>query len=339
MNIKNVTNITKDNKLEALLGHMNAHLDMFTSLSGLVGITLNGGLSRGYGDHLSEIDLTIYLDSPAFAAFSSGRLELKEGICVIDKQLYDIKVVDFDSEKQRTFSPIVELWDLSYARILYDPNNLIAPMIEDKLKTKITFDHMGGPMFDAWWHFRLAGDIWIHREDAVQGHMMLNEAAKSLLKTLYIANLAYVPHEKWLAHMIQDLDWLPYEHGELKKLLFSTGDLSLQSVIQRQADINDIWDRVNNYALEATDDKTGIDMTMGFFFNRTLKVLEKDSYTLEEFEEIAPLRSIHSDPLAEFVKVVEDRVVVDRSKFMSLDKDSMYSWHYQVAKAVQGQTA
>jgi len=35
-------------------------LPRFKEFPGVVGITLNGGLSRGYADHLSEIDVTFY---------------------------------------------------------------------------------------------------------------------------------------------------------------------------------------------------------------------------------------------------------------------------------------
>lgn len=66
-----------------------------------------------------------------------------------------------------------------------------------------------GPLFQCWWYFRLAGDIWIHRGDTVQGHAMLNKAATQLIEALFSANCEHVPHEKWLIHFSRSLAWTP----------------------------------------------------------------------------------------------------------------------------------
>ncbi|GEM_PF-918194 len=59
-------NINRNNISEKLLKHLDGVLPGLKSLPGVVGITLNGGISRGYADHLSEIDVTIYLDPDTY---------------------------------------------------------------------------------------------------------------------------------------------------------------------------------------------------------------------------------------------------------------------------------
>ncbi len=76
-------------------------LPEFEALPGVVGLTLNGGLSRGYADHLSEIDITIYLTSEAFKDWQSNKPPIAVGITRLAGQLYDIKYVDFAADSAR----------------------------------------------------------------------------------------------------------------------------------------------------------------------------------------------------------------------------------------------
>lgn len=55
--------IESENKISTLRRHLEKMLPEFEALPGVIGLILNGGLLRGYADHLSEIDVTIYLTS------------------------------------------------------------------------------------------------------------------------------------------------------------------------------------------------------------------------------------------------------------------------------------
>jgi len=81
-------------------------LRRFVALPGLVSITLNGGMSRGYANHLSEIDLTfyLYLTPDAFQAWQRGKMPVTMGITMLDGQLHDIKYLDFLDEQLATGS-------------------------------------------------------------------------------------------------------------------------------------------------------------------------------------------------------------------------------------------
>lgn len=165
--------LQRENRFEELSAKLHRTLDRFLAFGEVVGILLCGGLARGYGDHLSEIDLTVFLTPGQYAAYKGGKTPVPLGIAVIDGQLYDIKLVDYEEALAREYS-LVELWDLSYARILYDPEEKLSKLLKTKLSRPVDPALAGGLLFEAWWHYRLAGDIWIYRGDAAQGHYVLN---------------------------------------------------------------------------------------------------------------------------------------------------------------------
>ncbi|WDV44090.1 hypothetical protein PV797_11185 [Clostridiaceae bacterium M8S5] len=330
---KKLVHINKENMLDYYMNHLNDNINYFKNIDGVAGLTLNGGLSRGYGDHLSEIDVTIYLDDDSYKNFKDGLLNVKEGICKIDTVLYDIKILNLRSENERSMNPITELWDLSYAKILFDPYGEIKKFVNEKLKHKDVIKHIEGIMFGAWWHFKLAGDIWIYREDQYQGHMMLNECVKSILQSLYLANDEYVPHEKWLSHLVRNLEWLPCDVDELLTGLYSTGDLSMDSLIQRQSFMNDIWDRINEYVIDKYYDGCPVDITKRTWFEKFSMLLTEDAMRLEDYKK--EYGFIYSDPFTEIITIKEDMVYINKDKVMELDEDSMYEWQFDIVKAVQ----
>ena len=215
--------INTTNHNTTLRHHLDTTLPRFIALPGVVGLTLNGGLSRGYADHLSEVDLTVYLTPEAFTSWHQGKSPVAVGITMLDGQLYDIKYVNYDHEQGRQWD-VVTLWDASYAEILYDPHHLLQALFAEKLKDAPEPGQAEGLMMGCWWHYELAGEIWIHRGDAVQGHAMLNEAVILLVRALFIANREYIPHEKWLLHMSRSLAWTPAEWGARLSTAMSTGD-------------------------------------------------------------------------------------------------------------------
>jgi len=109
-------NLNSENTIQKMLDALAKSLKTFTALDGIVGIILNGGLSRGYGDYLSEIDLVIFLHEKQFEEYNKGQYPFALGITVIDGFLYDIKCVSYEQELERNYDS-VSLWDLSYVRV------------------------------------------------------------------------------------------------------------------------------------------------------------------------------------------------------------------------------
>ncbi|MBX3001132.1 MAG: hypothetical protein KF893_21595, partial [Caldilineaceae bacterium] len=146
--------IKAENQIETLRVHLAEHLPRFVDHDGVVGVTLNGGLSRGYADHLSEVDISLYLTSAAYNAWRHQGSPLTEGVSVVDGQLYDVKFADIAAEERRDWEAVA-LWDASYAQILYDPEGRIERMLAEKLAAPPDPVAAGGLMMACWWYFEL----------------------------------------------------------------------------------------------------------------------------------------------------------------------------------------
>ena len=251
--------IKSKNTVSDLLDHLQKLLPTIEEYEGLLGVTLNGGLSRGYADHLSEIDITLFLESNIYKKRTSKNqsalpqakrpYDTVYNIYELDGFLYDIKYVDLAEEQQREWEQVT-LWDASYAEILYDPKNMIRQLYESKLGTIPDIKIAKNNLFACWWYSHLAGNIWIHRGDIPQGHLMLTEAVKSVLQVLFIVNNEYIPHEKWIVHMSRSLHWLPKNWDKRISQAMTAINENSDYLKRRQTVITDIYLEVEQYFKE-----------------------------------------------------------------------------------------
>lgn len=325
-------NIDGENIIEELLNELNKNMDRFLAFKDIAGIMLDGGLSRGYADFLSEIDIVIFLPQEQFIEYKKAKTPLPIGIAKINGYLYDIKIENFDDVLNRNYD-MTALWDLSYAKIIYDPENKLSEFISNKLSQQIDISHAEGLMFDAWWNYRLAGDIWINRNDIIQGHFVLNNALKPLISALFIANEEYIPHDKWLVHMSKSLEWKPDKWDEALIKIFSTGDFDLQSLITRQYAISELWSAIDKKLKEKIDLKVSF---MQKYFYETFKFLvEKEKISIEEWEKTSSIDMLNTQPFYDVTYIKDGTIFVDIDKLISLKPEDMYSWFYEVADAVR----
>jgi hypothetical protein len=70
------------------------------------------GVKKWGKDLFSEIDVTIYLRPETFRAWQS-KTPLPVGITMPGGALYDVKFVDFETEKASDWDSVA-LWDISY---------------------------------------------------------------------------------------------------------------------------------------------------------------------------------------------------------------------------------
>lgn len=322
-------NLKSENKINDFMLALQNNIKKFEDLEGVVGITLNGGMSRGYADYLSEIDIVIYLDRKNYELWNNGKSPISLGITKIGKYLYDIKILNLDEEKQRLWDNVA-LWDLSYARILYDPKGEIKQLISDKLVNKPEPLQAEGLLFSCWWYFKLTGDIWIHRGDAVQGHYMMNNAVTKLLEALFIANGEYIPHEKWIIHFSRTLHWTPIEWDRKIFEAMSTGNLSLESLIKRQEVIEKLWEEIDSYIIKKECPCFKLKIMQKTFYD-LLKLLIRNEYvTIEEWGKNASISLLSAEPFFSCVTVIDEKIILDKEKALSIKPEALYYWHYEV---------
>ena len=292
------------------------------------------GVARGYADHLSELDLTVFLESDVCAEWVSGRAPIASGITVIDGKLYDVRFADLEADREASWSQDA-LWDASYARILADREGRVADLLEKKLESQRSPADAERELFACWWHFRLAGDIWIYRGDALQGHQMMSEAVNDLVRALFLANAELVPHEKWLVHMSRSLAWMPPRWEDRLASALSTGDLSVGSVQRRQEEIELLWSEIDEYAVRRSADLP-VRLMQRTFYELLAMLAERGEVPLSEWTIRAAPSLLAAEPFHTLARVVDDRVVLDREALLTIGPDSMYSWHYEVVEAVRG---
>jgi len=321
------------NQLSSFRGHLDALLPRFITFQGVVGITLNGGLSRGYADHLSEIDVTFFLTPEAFQAWQSGKAPIAVGITMLKEQMYDIKPVNYEAELTRTWDD-VSLWDASYAEILYDPNNLLHELYSTKLGNIPDPSSAEGLMMSCWWYFELAGEIWIHRGDALQGHHILNQAVSVLVQALFVANREYIPHEKWLLHLSRSLEWRPAEWERRLREAMSTGALMVETLRERQAVIRGLWEEIDHHIIEKYYPHLPVHVMQKTVFDQLKLLFDKGSMTVAEWKARTGRDVPNGDPFYQVIRLENGLIILDREALLGIGAEDMYAWHRAVLQAV-----
>ena len=253
---------------------------------------------------------------------------------MIDGYLYDIKSVNYQEELKRELG-FVEQWDLSYAKILYDPEGKMADYISKKISPPVDISRASGLLWSAYWSYKLAGDIWIHRQDILQGHYVFNSAIKPLISALFIANKEYIPHDKWLVHMSRSLLWKPDDWDTLLLGAMNTGDFSLQSLIDRQQCMEKLWNEINRKLCVMSDFYNQLDFVQKSNYESLIKLITKEEYTIDEWLSVESLESLNYEPFHSLFQRVGDRVIFNKSRLLSLKPDDMYMWMYQIANEVR----
>jgi hypothetical protein len=318
------------NTITELMTALEKTLGRFTVLEGVIGIILDGGLSRGYGDHLSEIDIIIYLKEKYFLKYKNGNCPFALGITMIDGYLYDIKIENFEQICKTEFDSI-GLWDLSYASVLYDPEGCMAEFIKQKLSKKVEISNASGYLWSSYWSYRLAGDAWIHRQDILQGHFTFNNAIKPLIEALFTLNNEYIPHEKWLVHMSKTLLWKPENWTEKLMKAMNTGDYSVQSLVDRQNYIDILWNDINKKLCEMSDFNHNLDFVQKGSYESIKQLMKKNEYSIDEWKSISSLDSLNYEPIHSIFKRKEDRIIFEEDALLSLKPEDMYIWMYKIA--------
>ncbi|MDO5291986.1 MAG: hypothetical protein Q4F05_04465 [bacterium] len=325
------------NRSMELKKELNNHLQLFLQFKDIAGIMLNGGISRGFADSLSEIDVVIFLHKEQFYTYKNEITPTALGITKIDHYLYDIKLCCYEEEMERTYEQL-ELWDLSYAQIIYDPNEELKQLFEEKLKTTVEYTSAGGYLFDAWWHYRLAGDIWITRMDTAQGHFILNAAIAPLLSALFIINKVYIPHEKWLIHMSRSLAWRPNDYERQLEQLICIKDSSLQCLIDRQLVFHQLWTELDAKLCELTVCPAGINLMHLSSYQSLYSLYEQGEISRKDWSMHHSIDELNYDPLNKLIKLNGDTISFQYDLLNSLTEDDLYSWFYQIADALRQNT-
>ena len=170
----------------------------------IIGITLNGGVSRGTGDEFSEIDVHFYVKNLKKSKFPPKITGIGNDVG-INGVWFDIYVDEIEKYKNKDMS-MGERWDLANCKILFDKDNQIKKLIQKRIKItkeeKIDLEEDYG--FGSEWCLQLA-EIFIHRKDLKNAHMLILTSLDYYINYYFYLDNQLIPHFKWKYYYFQKL--------------------------------------------------------------------------------------------------------------------------------------
>lgn len=171
----------------------------------VVGITLNGGVSRGTGDEFSEIDIHFFVKNEQKKNLPPKWPGTGNDIG-INGVWFDIYLANYKEYLKKDLG-MAERWDLANSKILFDRGNKIKNLITKKAKWKkgereeLLEGDLGSSKF---WCFSLAR-TFISRGDLINAHMLLNESLNLFVDYYFVSSNEFIPHFKWKYYYFQKL--------------------------------------------------------------------------------------------------------------------------------------
>lgn len=183
----------------------------------IIGITLNGGVSRGTGDSFSEVDIHFYVKDEKKKNLPIKLPKMGNDIG-INGVWFDIYLKNYKDYLKKKLG-MSERWDLANSKILLDRNNKVKELIKKKArwrkreKEDLLEEELG---FGRFWCFLLAR-TFVQREDVVNAHMLLNKSLDLFVDYYFVKSNQFIPHFKWKYYYFQKLKNPP---NKIKKAIF-----------------------------------------------------------------------------------------------------------------------
>ncbi len=250
-----------------------------SSLEGISGIALIGGLTRGFTDKFSDLDVVVFLnedDDHLKTQVHNARLdeEKRSGI-EIDLEMHLVehfKAWNWDEIDKREFSR---------AEIVFDPDGKIKKLFEEKLSVPKDYWIKRVAVFIEYltWYgcppqenVGTISESWIERGDLVSAHYCLNYSVELLLKILFALNKEFLPPPKWIVFDSCELEWLPNDYRKLIKEATCTKSFTTKDFKRRLNAIRKMWSQTVPKIEEET--KMTIDQIRKYSFEHDFRLFQ-----------------------------------------------------------------
>lgn len=255
----------------------------FAIMEGVVGVVLVGGLTFGEGDRYSDVDLIVYLQQQSLRTWYFGEAPLPEGESRYHDLRLDTSYRDFRSEQERTWSP-AEIWKVSRAEILYDPEGLLRELLESK-----TGSERGDIAHDALdqattVRFLLGRTVaaWLYRGEILAAHHVLNHAIDQFVGLLHCINERPMPGADWNVALLGQLEWRPERLEERLTEALTVHELTSAEASRRRHVLHrllqECWNRI-------APDEPFEDRTDAVHQARMLRTMvQRGGMSLEEYQ-------------------------------------------------------
>ncbi|MFX1375895.1 MAG: DUF4037 domain-containing protein [Promethearchaeota archaeon] len=308
---------------------------------GVVGISLCGGLSRGYGDELSEIDLNVYLKDDAYNKWICGMGPIPHSDALWKGNYIDIDFLSYQNELNKNWS-LVKKWDISYNIILFDPENKLLELFIEKdiFSSKEKFEYASECFEKCMYIGDLVIQQWLKRGDPLAANQLISKAISNLIGILFLANDEYPAYDKWALNYSYSLEWLPQNWKEKISSLILTKEISIKEAERRHRIFVSLYK-------DCLDKIVGKDFRDFEFIDIiTLKELQfivnNSPLPLEKFAERYNIKHLSYEPLYKFTDIVKKKdknlIVFNKDLYLKQRKNNfpnILEWSKPLLKRLQ----
>ncbi|MFX0039757.1 MAG: nucleotidyltransferase domain-containing protein [Promethearchaeota archaeon] len=271
--------------------------------AGVIGITLCGGLSRGYADELSEIDLNIYLEDDVYNDWITGMGPLPHSDALWNDNYIDIEFLSFDKEFKEEWD-LIKKWDASYNVILYDPEDKIKALLnkKDVFSSQEKFHCLSKAFGKCMYIGNLVVLQWINRGDPISANQLITNALLGLTSLVFLANDEYPPYEKWALNYSYSLKWLPKDWKKRVSEVLLTKEISIKEAERRRALFielyKDCWEKVVG---KESRDLELIDLIS---LRELQFIIDNSPVSFEKFADSFDIKHLSYEPIYKFTNII-----------------------------------
>jgi len=230
---------------------------------GVVGIAFLGGLSRGFADKFSDIDIVVLLA----ARKQPLRKQLYDLSSAMQKRFntdIDLEVHFLEDFRKQKWDEI-DRWEFSKAKIVYDPEGVVKEVLDGKLKLPRSFWKervVECAEYLKWYCCPPRVDVgtvaesWLERGDLSSAHHCLNYAVDMIVSIVFALNKQHSPAPKWQLFYSYRLEWQPRNYRKLITDAMKIKSFSIKDFNRRLIAIRKIWRGV----VPKIEDETGLTM-------------------------------------------------------------------------------
>lgn len=318
--------ISSKGKYNEMLNEAKKIANKLSKQEGIVGITLGGGLSRGYADELSEIDLNVYLEDDIYNNWIIGMGPVPHSDALWEGSYVDIEFFSYENKLMENWG-LIKKWDASYNVILYDPEQKLEKLFKEKdiFTSKEKFD-LAAECFE---NCMYIGDLviqqWIKRGDSLAANQLINKAVHSLIGMVFLANDEYPPYDKWALNYSYSLNWLPRNWKQRMSEIILTKEISIKEAERRhELFVNlykDCWEKLVGKELR----------NLEFIDVITLKelqfIIDNSPVSIKKFKERFNIKHLSYEPIYKFTNIIiqnsKKLIVFNKIKYIK-EKDKHF---------------
>ena len=331
--------LPETHQLSLMMENIEEYVKQLSANQDVVGITLAGGLSRGYVDQLSEIDLNIYLRENRLQDWIEGKGPLPQGDHQGTKYHMDVSFLSLQAES-KTYWSLQKKWDASYTKVLYDPTGIIEKVIDSK--DVFTADEKQGIAMGNYLDCVYFGDIvvrqWILRGDPLVANQMICKGIPALCNLLFLANDEYPPFVKWLINYSYNLQWKPQNWKKRLEEITLIKELTISEVQRRSSEFMRLYREVWAKIVGEEHRETGL---LELNSLDALLYVIREQPTVEEFKKHNDVKQLGYENLYKLADIKKidsvDRIVFNYKRFKEEQEKgfpSFLQWNREILKHI-----